>query len=51
VDVLVHECTNACTNFDRQRGRGPDTIRRLAVEHGHSTPQMAAQFASEIGER
>lgn len=48
-DVLIHESTNAfLPPFDR--GTYED-VYRFAVAHGHSTPQMAGEFAKRINAR
>lgn len=47
-DILIHECTNAYL-----RGLDRDTnMRKInldAKNHGHSTPQIAGDFAKRIG--
>ena len=47
-DVLIHECTNSfLRGIDRQT-----TMKHVnfdATRHGHSTPQVAGNFAKKIG--
>jgi ribonuclease Z len=51
-DLLVHESTNAFFfDLDYPRVRNYFELEKEAVSHGHSTPQMAAKFASEIRAR
>jgi ribonuclease Z len=47
-DVLIHEATNA---FIPQSDihSSLEQVQNLAIMHGHSTPQMAGQFARKIG--
>ncbi|KAI9480783.1 MAG: beta-lactamase-like protein [Benjaminiella poitrasii] len=50
--LLVHEATNALTSLDAvKEGVALPTFEEVeerAKSHGHSTPQMAAQFAKRI---
>ncbi len=47
-DLLVHECTNAfLQGIDRQTTM--KAVNVDAVTHGHSTPQIAGNFAKKIG--
>ncbi|KAF3934548.1 hypothetical protein ABW19_dt0208766 [Dactylella cylindrospora] len=56
-DVLIHEATNAFLgglvpkeiNKDYKEGETYEDVRRKTFEHGHSTPEMAAEFAIGIG--
>ena len=46
-DVVIHEATNAfLKGIDRQTDLRE--VTRDAVVHGHSTPQLAAQFAKSV---
>lgn len=50
-DVLVHECTNAALPGTLTQGKGDvdekhDEVRAKALMRGHSTPQVAGQFAA-----
>ncbi len=49
-DFLVHEATNAHLPMVGTNNRHDNyhSQEREAVKHGHSTPQMAGQFAKEI---
>lgn len=48
-DVLVHEATNAwIKEFDLPRIPNELALERDTFNHGHSTPQMAGQFAKKI---
>lgn len=50
-DLLVHEATNAHLPGVDARTKAEDThesVRKRAVERGHSTPQMAGAFARRI---
>ena len=50
-DVLVHEATNAwLENDEESKGTSPDDLQRATFQKGHSTPQMAGQFARSISE-
>ncbi|ORZ07842.1 beta-lactamase-like protein [Absidia repens] len=55
--LLVHEATNALTSLDiDKKSDGTLTMTHEMVEtrarqHGHSTPQMAGDFAKRIGAR
>jgi len=44
-DLLVHEATNAKT---KDETKSVEEVERTAVEHGHSTPQMAGIFARKV---
>ncbi|PWN37875.1 Metallo-hydrolase/oxidoreductase [Meira miltonrushii] len=53
-DVLVHECTNAAlpgslTPGKREEDEKHDEVRAKALMRGHSTPQVAGQFAARCG--
>jgi ribonuclease Z len=51
-DLLVHEATNAFFfDLDYPKVRNYLELEKETVIHGHSTPQMAAKFASEIRAR
>lgn len=47
-DVLVHEATNALTSLDPP-GTTYEEVLERTLSHGHSTPQMAATLARDIG--
>jgi ribonuclease Z len=48
-DVLVHEATNAwIREHDYPKHPSPDHLQRETFKHGHSTPEMAARFATRI---
>eukprot|EP01117_Protostelium_nocturnum_P017871 TRINITY_DN7355_c0_g1_i5.p1 TRINITY_DN7355_c0_g1~~TRINITY_DN7355_c0_g1_i5.p1 ORF type:complete len:423 (+),score=142.29 TRINITY_DN7355_c0_g1_i5:143-1270(+) len=53
--LLIHEATNACLPPTVDPGaKETDTeeaVEEKAKSHGHSTPQMAAQFAKKINAR
>ncbi|KAI8097382.1 beta-lactamase-like protein [Halteromyces radiatus] len=50
--LLVHEATNAWTSLDRDNLATTEAlVEERAVQHGHSTPQMAGDFALRIGAR
>ena len=50
-DVIVHESTNAfLPNYDH-RVSNPNSVNRDAIFHGHSTPQIAGDFARRAGAR
>ncbi|KAI8835203.1 Metallo-hydrolase/oxidoreductase [Chytriomyces cf. hyalinus JEL632] len=49
VDLVIHEATNSCLASDIAAGLTPDSVESTTIEHGHSTPQMAAQFARRVG--
>lgn len=42
-DILVHEATNAKTTLDKDKSY--QDIQNEAIRHGHSTPEMAGNFA------
>ncbi|UZJ54662.1 hypothetical protein CBS101457_003982 [Exobasidium rhododendri] len=55
-DVLVHECTNAALPAALQPGNkkvneNRDAVKAKAKLRGHSTPQVAGQFAGRCGVR
>ena len=55
-DVLVHECTNAALPAHLQPGSRKEDekreeVRAKALLRGHSTPQVAGQFAAKCGVR
>ncbi|KAJ3087595.1 hypothetical protein HK102_010704 [Quaeritorhiza haematococci] len=50
-DILIHEATNACLKGDREAGLTYETVQQTALDHGHSTPQMAGAFAKRINAR
>eukprot|EP00293_Proteomonas_sulcata_P021035 CAMPEP_0184316370 /NCGR_PEP_ID=MMETSP1049-20130417/89619_1 /TAXON_ID=77928 /ORGANISM="Proteomonas sulcata, Strain CCMP704" /LENGTH=209 /DNA_ID=CAMNT_0026635311 /DNA_START=240 /DNA_END=869 /DNA_ORIENTATION=- len=43
-DVVVHEATNAWIPF-LDGDKSPYEVQRETIKHGHSTPQMAGEFA------
>ncbi|KAI8367792.1 beta-lactamase-like protein [Blakeslea trispora] len=51
--LLVHEATNALTRLDLVENKGAEVtleqVEERTKSHGHSTPQMAAAFAKQIG--
>ncbi|KAJ3399747.1 hypothetical protein HDU80_007639 [Chytriomyces hyalinus] len=49
VDLVIHEATNSCLGSDIAMGLTLDSVESTTIEHGHSTPQMAAQFARRVG--
>lgn len=51
--LLVHEATNAWLPRSLQKGRlkTPEEVRAKAISRGHSTPDMAGEFAKSIGAR
>ena len=44
-DLLVHEATNAKT---KDETKSFEEVEQNAIEHGHSTPQMAGRFARKL---
>ncbi len=49
-DVLVHEATNAyIPGLDK--GTTREAVRRASISHGHSTPEIAGDFARSIRAR
>ena len=44
VDLVVHEATNAHIR-PLDNDIDPDQVQRMTAAHGHSTPEMAAEFA------
>ncbi|KAI8391421.1 beta-lactamase-like protein [Radiomyces spectabilis] len=55
--LLVHEATNALTSLDQmniksgEKAPTYEEVKHRAIEHGHSTPQMAAALAKQINAR
>ncbi|KAI9346227.1 beta-lactamase-like protein [Obelidium mucronatum] len=49
VDLVIHEATNSCLKEDIENGSTPETVTEQTRDHGHSTPEMAAQFAKRVG--
>jgi ribonuclease Z len=48
-DILIHEATNAfIPSLDAGRFQNAKHLERDTMQHGHSTPEMAAKFASNI---
>ena len=47
-DVVVHEATNTFLHALDSRDSNPSTVTREAIFHGHSTPQIAGEFAKRI---
>eukprot|EP01037_Dinobryon_pediforme_P039139 gene39139-47540_t len=48
-DMLIHEATKAYTPFlNDYAGTSGQDVRREAIFQGHSTPEMAAEFADSI---
>ncbi|KAI8980880.1 beta-lactamase-like protein [Pilobolus umbonatus] len=52
--LLVHESTNALTSLDKPTKKDAplmtwEEVTTKTLEHGHSTPKMAAAFAQKIG--
>ena len=50
-DLVVHEATNAFLPPYDDPAAGYEGVRRLTAAHGHSTPQMAGEFARKCGAR
>lgn len=49
-DILVHEATNALlTEEDWKTYGNLNRLERSTIQHGHSSPQMAGDFAKRIG--
>src|SRR5690606_17187606 len=44
-DLVIHEATNACLTTDMAQGLTHEQVEQQAISHGHSTPQMAGEFA------
>ncbi|KAJ3379371.1 hypothetical protein HDU84_006723, partial [Entophlyctis sp. JEL0112] len=51
VDLVIHEATNSCLKSDLQTGATEQTVEEQTVNHGHSTPRMAAEFAKRVRAR
>ena len=49
-DLLIHEATNAYLPTFGDRGGG-EKLQRETYRRGHSTPQMAGEFARRVGAR
>ncbi|KAJ3237574.1 hypothetical protein HDU81_009270 [Chytriomyces hyalinus] len=49
MDLVIHEATNSCLASDISTGLTLDSVEQTTIEHGHSTPQMAARFARRVG--
>ncbi|KAJ3099627.1 hypothetical protein HK100_004855 [Physocladia obscura] len=49
VDIVVHEATNACLKSDLDAGATVLGVQEQTIEHGHSTPEIAAEFARRVG--
>lgn len=47
-DVLIHESTNAWIKEIDSYKTTLNAVTHDAIEHGHSTPQMAGSFAKKI---
>lgn len=47
-DIVVHEATNAWLNEYFDKHLDPEEVRRATVAHGHSTPEIAAEFAHAV---
>lgn len=49
-DIVVHEATNAwLREYDETRYSTAAKLERDTFNHGHSTPEMAGQFAAKVG--
>ncbi|KAJ3077360.1 hypothetical protein HDU98_000010 [Podochytrium sp. JEL0797] len=48
IDLVIHEATNSCLQSDVEAGATIETVQQQTIDHGHSTPQMAAQFAKRV---
>lgn len=44
-DVLIHEATNAKVGDEE---KSVEEVQQSAIDHGHSTPQMAGLFAKNV---
>ncbi|KAJ3199011.1 hypothetical protein HDU82_000791, partial [Entophlyctis luteolus] len=51
VDLVIHEATNSCLKSDLQTGATEQAVEEQTVNHGHSTPRMAAEFAKRVRAR
>jgi ribonuclease Z len=47
-DVVVHEATNAYLDFLDKDSADMVSVMRDSASHGHSTPQMAGEFAKAV---
>ena len=47
-DVVVHEATNTFLPFFEHRDATSQSVNKDAVFHGHSTPQIAGDFAKRV---
>ncbi|KAJ3006994.1 UNVERIFIED_CONTAM: hypothetical protein HDU68_003767 [Siphonaria sp. JEL0065] len=49
IDLVIHEATNSCLKADIEAGTTLDAVMQQTRDHGHSTPEMAAEFAKRVG--